>query len=129
MGKHTSHYTSPGELSTILGIDVQLVGEVKAKASLRIDGRIQGNVHTSANITIGADGVVEGDITAQDVVVGGKVIGKLTASGKVILEAKSVLNGDLKTSRLVIEEGAVFIGHSDMGGGGVYQGKTLQLED
>jgi len=81
---------------------------------MRIDGRIKGEVTSAEMITIGSSGVIEGDVTARDIIMGGKVTGKMTASGKTILERSSSLNGDLKTSRLVVEEGAVFNGHSDM---------------
>lgn len=107
-----------------------MVGEIKAQAAIRVDGKIEGNVDTTANLTIGKDGIVVGDINAKDIVVGGTITGRLSASGKVILEAKSTLNGDLKTSRLIVEEGATFNGRSDMGGGSSqYQGKTLQLDE
>jgi len=131
LSKQNQRYTNPTELSTIIGPDAVVIGEIKAKATIRVDGKIEGNVDTTANLTIGKDGEVVGDINAKDIVVGGKIAGRLIASGKVILEAKSTLNGDLKTSRLIVEEGATFNGRSDMGGGGgtQYQGKTLQLDE
>ena len=82
---------------------------------MRIDGKIKGELTSNEVITIGPNGMVEGDVTAKDIVIGGKITGKLSASGKIVLESKSVLNGDLKTNRLVVEEGAVFNGTSDMG--------------
>ena len=103
-----------GELSTILGPDSDFEGRLTVKQSMRIDGRIKGEVTSAEMITIGSSGVIEGDVTARDIIMGGKVTGKMTASGKTILERSSSLNGDLKTSRLVVEEGAVFNGHSDM---------------
>jgi len=83
---------------------------------MRIDGKVKGELITSNTVTIGSEGVVEGTISAKDVVVGGRVVGTLNATGRIILEAHSVLNGDLKTSRLVVEDGATFNGSSDMGG-------------
>ena len=85
---------------------------------MRIDGKVKGELTSSETITIGSGGSVEGDITAKDVILGGRVIGKLSASGKTVLERSSRLTGDLKTTRLVVEEGAVFNGNSDMSDAG-----------
>ncbi len=116
MARNRDNHSGSSELSTILGSDAVFEGHLKTKASMRVDGRVKGELETSNTITIGSDGVVEGNISAKDVVVGGRIVGKLNATGRIILESKSVLNGDLKTSRLVVEEGATFNGSSDMGG-------------
>ena len=116
MAKNRDNHSGAGELSTILGSDAIFEGHLKTKASMRVDGKVKGELITSNTITIGSDGVVEGNISAKDIVVGGRVVGTLNATGRIILEAHSVLNGDLKTSRLVVEDGATFNGSSDMGG-------------
>lgn len=116
MAKNRDNHSGAGELSTILGSDAVFDGHLKTKASMRIDGKVKGELITSNTVTIGSEGVVEGTISAKDVVVGGRVVGTLNATGRIILEAHSVLNGDLKTSRLVVEDGATFNGSSDMGG-------------
>ena len=116
MAKQKSNYSGSGELSTILGPDASFEGHLKSGASMRLDGKAKGEIESSETVTIGLDGAVEGDVTARDIIVGGKIQGTLSASGKIVLESTSVLNGDLKTARLVIEEGAVFNGSSDMGG-------------
>jgi len=133
LAKYTSGRSGGGELSTIIGADATLQGNLEVKASLRVDGRIKGELVSTEMATIGEGGIVDGNISAKDIVVGGKVIGKLNASGKVVLEEKAVLLGDIRTSRLVVEEGAVFDGHSDMGGEKhsqpVHSPKKINLED
>lgn len=104
-----------GELSTIIGEDAKLEGDLVIKHSGRIDGRIKGMVTSSETVTIGAGGSVEGNISAKDVVLGGKVTGDINASNRAVLEKTAVLTGNLKTVRLIVEEGAVFNGISDMG--------------
>lgn len=110
----TSRY-STGELSTIIGPDATLEGRLSVKHSVRIDGLMKGELNSTELVTIGPDGGVEGNIAAAEVVVGGKVIGKIVCNGKVVLEESAVLTGDLKTLRLVVEEGATFNGMSEMG--------------
>ncbi len=118
MAKKTNNRFAPGELSTIIGQDAELEGNLKVQASMRIDGRVKGELNCKDTVTVGSEGSIEGNVSAKDIVIGGKITGQLNATGKIILESSSVLNGDLKTVRLVIEEGAVFNGSSEMSGGG-----------
>jgi cytoskeletal protein CcmA (bactofilin family) len=108
--------TTPGELSTLIGKDAVIEGKVVVKQSIRVDGRVKGEVEASDTVTVGNTGEVEGNIKAKNVVVGGKVQGSLESSGKITLEASSILRGDLTAGRLIIEEGAVFNGRSSMNG-------------
>lgn len=116
MAKFDAGKTSGGELSTLIGSDAVISGNISLKHSIRIDGQVRGEVSSGETVTIGTTGAVEGNITAGDVVVGGRVKGSITAGGKTTLEETSVLNGDLRTTRLVVHEGAVFNGNSDMSG-------------
>ncbi len=106
-----------GNLNTIIGKGSSFEGTLKVQSTLRVDGRIKGNVTTSDSLVIGKDGSIDGEITVRNAIVGGKLKGKLVASGKVVLEANSVFNGELKTTKLVIDEGAVFEGNCSMGAG------------
>jgi len=104
-----------GELSTILGQDATLTGNLEVHHSVRIDGNMKGDLRSTEVVTIGPSGVVDGNISAQDLVIGGRVRGAVVCQGKVTLEESSQLNGNLRTQRLVVEEGAVFNGMSEMG--------------
>ena len=103
------------ELGTILGHESLLEGKLTVKHCIRIDGHIKGDLDSTDTVTIGSQGVVEGNINAANVIIGGKVEGSIVASGKVTLEESSQLIGDLKTAKLVIEEGAVLDGVTKMG--------------
>jgi len=103
-----------GELNSIIGRGAVLEGKLEVQSSIRVDGRVKGSVKSSDTIVVGKDGVVEGDLTAKNVVVGGKVNGKIEATGRVVLESTSTFTGDLKTGKLVIDEGAVFDGQCSM---------------
>lgn len=103
------------ELATIIGQNADLEGKLAVKHSVRIDGRMKGEISTSETVTIGSSGKMEGDIKAKDVIVGGKVTGSITAEGKVTLEEASSFTGELKTVKLVIKEGAVLNGATEMG--------------
>lgn len=94
---------------------------------------MRGEIISTETVTIGEKGEMNGDITAGDVVVGGKVVGKVICSGKVVLEQTSQLTGDLRTVRLVVEEGATFNGMAEMGeehfAKPTHPPKRIQLEE
>lgn len=114
LGKKSEDFSNSGNLNTIIGKGSSIDGTLKVNSTLRVDGRVKGNVTTTDSLIIGKDGMINGDVVVRNAIIGGTLKGKLTASGKVILEAKSVFNGELKTTKLVIDEGAVFEGHCSM---------------
>jgi len=104
---------SGGELSFV-GPGTTVEGKVKTDGSIRIDGKLVGDLIAKANAAVGLSGVVEGNLTAQNVSLAGKVQGTVTALEKLILEEKAVMKGDIRAARLVIDEGAMFDGHCAM---------------
>jgi len=100
-----------GELNTIIGKGTVVDGTFTVHSSLRVDGKIKGKVTATDSLIVGKDGEIDGEMSVKNAVIGGKVKGKINASGKVVFEASSVFNGELKTSKLVIVEGAVFNGN------------------
>ena len=104
-----------GELNTLIGKGSILEGNLTVQHSLRIDGKLIGKIKSSDSIIVGKEGEIEGEVEVKNAVVGGKIKGKVVASGKVTLESSSVFNGELKTSKLVIDEGSIFDGTTQMG--------------
>ena len=104
-----------GEISTLLGKDAEVKGAIKTQGSMRIDGTVEGELASAKTITIGSTGVVQGDITAENIIISGKVTGTLTARSRIILESTARLEGDINASRLAIAEGASFRGRSNTG--------------
>ncbi len=104
----------PKEVETIIGEDTILQGTLKTKGSIRIDGRLEGNIIEASQVIVGVKGYVQGDITAQAVIVGGKINGNVTAIESIELKAGAQLLGDIHTSTLSIGEGAIFEGHCVM---------------
>jgi cytoskeletal protein CcmA (bactofilin family) len=106
---------SAADISTLLSRDTEIRGSIRTQGSIRVDGTVNGDLVSAKTVTIGATGVVDGDVTGEDVIVAGKVKGSLTAHSKISLEGTAQIEGDLNTSRLSIAEGAVFRGLSNMG--------------
>jgi cytoskeletal protein CcmA (bactofilin family) len=123
--KDMDDFEKSGDLNTIIGKGSAVEGSVKVQSSLRVDGRIKGQVSTTDSLVIGKEGEIEGEVRVKNAIVGGKIKGKIFASGKVVLEAKSSFYGELKTSKLVIDEGAIFEGVCSM----TDDGKVLALPE
>jgi cytoskeletal protein CcmA (bactofilin family) len=98
-----------------LGSGTVIDGTIRATNSVRIDGKVKGKLICKNTLTVGVNGVIEGEVEAKNAIVGGNIKGKIKVAEKLVLEAKSTLIGDLKASKLLIDEGAVFEGTSDMG--------------
>ncbi|RMF70564.1 MAG: polymer-forming cytoskeletal protein [Calditrichaeota bacterium] len=118
LGKKTFEEAgASGNLNTIIGKGSSFEGTLKVQSTLRVDGKIKGKVTTSDSLVVGKDGDINGEVRVRNAIIGGKLKGKLIASGKVVLEANSVFDGELETSKLVIDEGATFEGNCSMGAG------------
>ncbi len=115
--KSKSNATGSNELNFI-GNGTSVEGTIETNGSLRIDGKVKGTVKSSDTITIGSGGEVNGDIFARNAIVGGKIEGNINVEEKLVLESTSVLTGNLRAGKLIIDEGAVFNGNSEMGGSG-----------
>jgi cytoskeletal protein CcmA (bactofilin family) len=102
-----------GELSFVSpGTTVE--GKIKTDGSIRIDGRLLGELLAKSNVGVGLNGTVEGTVTAKNISLAGRVTGTITATEKLVLQGKSVVKGDIRASRLVVDEGAVFDGQCAM---------------
>lgn len=114
-----------GELS-LVGNGTVVEGKIKTEGSIRIDGKLVGDLHAKANVAVGLNGLVEGNLNGRNVSLAGKVVGTVTASEKLVLESKSVVKGDVRAARLVVDEGATFDGQCVMSAppaGGKPEGK------
>ena len=110
--KKNNHFVN-GE-NTIIGEGTVIDGNMKATASTRIDGVVNGDITSEGVIIVGTKGEVNGNIVAADVNVAGIVKGNVTVTGKIELVASGKLYGDIKTSSLTIDESAVFQGSCSM---------------
>jgi len=103
-----------GKIDTIIGRDAHIKGTVTATGLIRIDGRVEGEVLHQGDVAIGESGNVAADIKARNVTIAGTVTGNVEASGKLELLGSARLTGDIVVASLVIGEGALFKGSSEM---------------
>jgi cytoskeletal protein CcmA (bactofilin family) len=101
----------------ILSKDVEIKGSIKFQKELMIDGKVEGEIHSDGVLTIGENADIRGEIKTKSITVYGKVHGNITVGERCELKSRCTLQGDLKAARLVIEEGATFIGKSEVTSG------------
>jgi cytoskeletal protein CcmA (bactofilin family) len=105
--------TEPAAINLISnGTDI--TGDVKSSGDIRIDGTLTGNLNTKGKVVIGQTGKVNGEVICKNSEVSGIIEGKISVSQLLILKASSKIVGDIVTSKLSIEPGALFSGNCKM---------------
>ncbi len=108
-------------IKTEMGTELNLIaagtifeGKLRTPGSIRIDGRVIGEVTATQNVSIGNSGDVDGNVSAKNVTIGGKIKGTVIAQEKLVFESKASVRGDIRAAKLVIDEGALFDGKCAM---------------
>ncbi|MEY3999622.1 MAG: hypothetical protein RLY60_2434, partial [Pseudomonadota bacterium] len=100
---------SQERFDTIIGRTTQIYGRLVLLDSVRIDGKVVGNIETTKDnkvtVAIGVTGEVSGDITAHRVMVAGKVEGNIYAAERVEFHKDSVVQGDISYGSIAVEHG------------------------
>ncbi|HMG85251.1 MAG TPA: polymer-forming cytoskeletal protein [Terracidiphilus sp.] len=100
---------------SMIGKSIAIKGEITASDPVYVYGTIEGRINApSHRVTIGKEGRVKADISAREVVIMGDVFGNLNAGERVEIRCDGSLMGDLSTTRIFIEEGAVLSGSIDV---------------
>src|SRR5580658_2300349 len=101
--------------SATVGKSVKIVGQIFTKEDLYVDGDVEGTIESLDNkVTVGPNGRVQAHIKAREVIILGQVQGNVETSDKVDIRKDAKLVGDITTSRISIEDGALFKGSIDI---------------
>ena len=106
--------TTPNTSKNVLGADVEIKGNLKFAGELTLEGKLEGEIQTEGTLNLGDTAVINGNINAQSVIVRGKVNGNINAREKIEIKAKAELFGDIRASKLVVEEGVTFVGRTEV---------------
>ena len=98
-----------------IGNSVSIKGEVSGSEDLYVGGVVEGAIELAGNnLVIGPNGQVRAKVHAKGVVVEGKVEGTIRASERAELRKTAIVIGDISTQRIVVEDGASFVGKVDV---------------
>lgn len=116
----------------LISLGTDITGDIKSTGDIRIDGTLTGNLNTKGKVVIGPSGKVNGEVICKNSEVSGNVEGRIIVNQLLILKASSRITGDIATSKLSIEPGAIFSGNCKMsdndnnGGAGSAKPRTAE---
>ena len=109
--------------ATSIDATIRVKGEITGDEDIVVDGHVEGIINLNKSLVVGRRGSVEADVRAASVMIHGRVSGNIVADQKVEILATGRLEGNIKSPKIVIAEGAHFKGNVDMTGGS--QGAVL----
>ncbi len=118
MGKNKSNVSTTAgtqtKVGTIIGPGAVLDGNLTAPETIRIDGTLNGDCICEGDLILGAEGVIDGNISARSVTLSGMVTGDIKAQEKLELLPTAEVTGDITSKSLIIDENASFDGRCIM---------------
>lgn len=105
------------DYSTVLGPDVVFKGELSFEKAVRLQGKLEGSVRTPGKLHVDREAKVQADVRAGAIAIEGQIRGNLIATERIELKATADYEGDLQTTKLIVEEGAIFKGQVSVGPG------------
>jgi len=108
--------TVVGEINTLLGRGSEFEGKLTFEGTVRIDGKLSGEVFSDDVLVIGEGAIVQAEIDVGEIIIQGAVIGNIRAKRAIEIHAPGRVKGDLTTPSLQIDKGVIFEGRSFMEG-------------
>ena len=116
LGRGSSkNQSSDASSVNLIGNGTKIVGDINSKGDVRIDGHLTGNIITTGKFVLGANGIVDGNVTSENAEMEGEVKGKVNVTEMLSLKSTAKITGDILTGKLAIEPGAIFTGTCNMG--------------
>lgn len=124
----TSHSSSSDrpESGGHIGKTIRIEGMITGHADLHVDGEVHGQIELGENsVTIGQNGHAKADVIAKNVSVQGRLEGKVKAADRIAIAKTGSLEGEVTTSRIAVEDGAIFRGSINLEKGGSGESPAL----
>ena len=101
----------------VIGAKTTVKGEIIGDEDVLVEGNVEGQIKVTRDLRVAPGGVVKATVEAQSLIVSGEIIGDCQASARVEIQASGRLTGNIRAPKIVIAEGAMFRGNSDMSTG------------
>ena len=115
-------------VNAFVGKGVHFKGTISYNGTVRIDGHMEGEIHTEGTLLVGEEAVINATVSAGTIICKGKITGDIQAREKVKLRAPAVLNGSVIAPMLSIEEGVLFNGSCEMTKAGAAEQRETILQ-
>jgi cytoskeletal protein CcmA (bactofilin family) len=105
---------SKDEINAFLGRDTEFEGKLSFTGAVRIDGKLSGEIFSNGTLIVGESAVIKAQIHIADMVISGEVHGDIFAEKRIEITVPGKLFGNIKTPKLVLEEGVTIEGNCKM---------------
>ncbi len=116
MLKKGSGTPEQAEITAFLGKGTEFKGVLSFEGTIRVDGKVDGEIVSKDTLIAGDGAFLQGEITLGTLICSGKIVGNVNANQKVHILAPAKIEGTIKTPKLIIEEGVIFDGKCEMAG-------------
>jgi len=110
----SSDQEESGDIIAFVGEEVAFKGTIRYQGTVRVDGRLEGEIYTDGNLIIGQKAVITAKIEAGTVTCQGRITGEILAKNRVKLLSPAVFDGTITTPLLSMDEGVMFNGSCNM---------------
>ena len=123
----SNNHEESGDIIAFVGEEVTFKGTIRYQGTVRIDGRLEGEIYTDGNLIIGQKAVIAAKIEAGMVTCQGRITGEILAKNRVKLLSPAVFDGEITTPLLSMDEGVTFNGSCNMPKKGERKGTASKL--
>lgn len=99
---------------SVISSEVEITGTIKSSGSIRIDGKLEGELHCTGDAVVGKSAQIKGNIVVTSATVEGAVQGNITAKDRIEMKSSARVTGDIRAKRLSVEDGVTFVGRSEV---------------
>ena len=99
---------------SVISSEVEITGTIKSSGSIRVDGKLDGELHCTGDAIIGKAAQIKGNIVVTSATIEGAVQGNITAKDRIEMKSSARVTGDIRAKRLSVEDGVTFIGRSEV---------------
>lgn len=100
---------------TVIGADIQIRGELTFERSMRLDGKFEGKINGGDELFVSEGSVCKAEVSVANLVIDGLVQGNCNATERIQLNSKAKIHGDVVAPRLIVADGASFVGNVTIG--------------
>ncbi len=113
-GKAPENFDRTADLNAFLGVGTEFEGKLTFTGTVRVEGKLKGQIFAKDVLIIGNNGYVDGEVEVDTIIIDGTVRGTVRAANKLIIASTGRFYGSLETPTFIIEDGGIFEGNCRM---------------
>lgn len=114
--KKYSNGNTESQVPNIISVGTKITGDIESNGDVRIDGSLSGKINAKGKVVVGKEGIVDGEIHCKNVDISGKVSANIMVKELTVFKTSAVFKGEITTTKISIESGALFTGSCKMAG-------------